>query len=924
VAQVGVQVAEALEYAAGQGVLHRDVKPSNLLLDVFGTAWLTDFGLAKATGTPDLTRPGHLLGTLRYLAPERFQGHADVRSDVYALGLTLYEMLALRPAFDSRDQAELTRQITAAEAPRLDRLEPQLPRDLVTIVHKAMAPDPADRYQSAAALAEDLRRFLDDRSIVARRASLPEQAWRWCRHNPPKVALVAALLALLLLATGGGVWLLGERARRRAEAARQEEELRREVGTALAQAVRFRKAFHFREARELLEQTRDRLEPAGPDDLRRRLDQARDDLNLAERLDAARLQAKTTVEGEWDRAGGERLYAAAFAEAGLGREGEVEAMAARVRDSAVAEEVVAALDDWASLTKDRARRKWLLAVARRADPDPWRDRLRQPKLWQDGARLKRLVGQVKVAELSPQLATALARALREGGEDAVPLLSAVQARLPNDFWLNLHLAGACHEAGRFDAALGYYRAALALRPQAGAVHNNLGAVLGNKGQTDEAIRHFRQALRIDPRYAAVHLNLAIALRIKGRLEDAIGHCRQALRIEPKFALAHNGLGAAVQAKGRTDEAIAHYRDALRCDPRSAAAHCNLGNALRDKGKMEEAIGQYRQALRIDPTFALAHNNLGNALRTKGRTEEAISHYRRALRSDPTFALAYYNLGNARQAAGRTDDAIAHYRQALRLAPQMVQAHYNLGNALRDKGQLDEAIAHYRKALRLDPREARAHCNLGLALQQQGRFAEAVVHLKRGHELGSKDPRWPYPSGQWLEQAQRLAALERKLPAVLRGQVKPASAAEGLQLAQLCQLAKRHAAAARLYAAAFAADARLAGDLRAGARYNAACAAALAAAGQGADAALLDDKGRTRWRKQALDWLRADLSAWAKSADRALLEQRLKHWQRDGDLVAVRDEGSLANLPPAECRAWRKLWSEVADLLRKTASIQSAE
>jgi serine/threonine protein kinase len=148
VAQLGVQVAEALEYAAGQEVLHRDIKPSNLLLDVWGTVWLTDFGLAKATGTPDLTRPSDLLGTLRYLAPERFEGRADVRSDVYALGLTLYELLALQPAFSGKDQAELARQIATAEPPRLDRIEPHLPRDLVTIVHKAMAKDPAHRYSS--------------------------------------------------------------------------------------------------------------------------------------------------------------------------------------------------------------------------------------------------------------------------------------------------------------------------------------------------------------------------------------------------------------------------------------------------------------------------------------------------------------------------------------------------------------------------------------------------------------------------------------------------------------------------------------------------------------------------------------------------------------------------------------------------------
>jgi tetratricopeptide (TPR) repeat protein len=518
VAQLGIQAAEALEYAAGQGVLHRDVKPSNLLLDVFGTAWLTDFGLAKATGTPDLTGTGDILGTLRYLAPERFQGRADVRSDVYALGLTLYEMLALRPAFAATAHAELLRQMALAEPPRLDRLEPRLPRDLVTIVYKAMAREPADRYQTPAALAEDLRRFLDDRSILARRASLMEQAWRWCRRQPAAAALVAALLALLLLATGGGVWYVRDRAERRAEARRQEQELRKEVGTALAQAERFRKAFHFREARELLEQTRERLEPAGPDDLRRRLDQARADLDLAEKLDDARLRGATLAywNAPYDLAGVGRLYGAAFAEAGLGRDGEVEAVAARVRDSAVRAELVAALDDWAIFTPDPGRRAWLLAVARGADPHPWRDRLRQPQLWRDRARLTRLVKEVKVAELSPQLATTLGRVLRgwEGG--AVPLLSAAQARFPNDFWLNFLLAATLHDAERWDEAIGYYRAALALRPQASLAHYSLGRALSAKGRPDQAIGHFQQALRLDPKSAQAHNNLRTCLYAAAR------------------------------------------------------------------------------------------------------------------------------------------------------------------------------------------------------------------------------------------------------------------------------------------------------------------------------------------------------------------------------------------------------------------------
>jgi tetratricopeptide (TPR) repeat protein len=206
VARVGRQVAEALAYAHGQGILHRDIKPSNLLLDKDGNVWVTDFGLAKAVGGEDLTHTGDIVGTVRYMAPERFQGQGDARADVYALGLTLYEMLALRPAFDASDRAALVRQVTQQDPPRLRRLNRSVPADLETIVHKAIAREPAQRYASAEALGEDLERFLDGRPIRARRVSPAERAWRWARRNPAVAGLLGAVAALLIAGLIGSTW----------------------------------------------------------------------------------------------------------------------------------------------------------------------------------------------------------------------------------------------------------------------------------------------------------------------------------------------------------------------------------------------------------------------------------------------------------------------------------------------------------------------------------------------------------------------------------------------------------------------------------------------------------------------------------------------------------------------------------------------
>ena len=219
VVRIGQQAAVALAYAHEQGILHRDIKPSNLLLDVHGTLWVADFGLAKAAADSDLTHTGDVVGTIRYMAPERFQGRCDARSDIYALGLTLYELLAKQPAFTADDRNALLREITQGEPPRLRKVDRTIPRDLETIVAKAIDKEPAHRYASAGAMADDLHRFLEDRPIEARRALLVERLVRWSRRNP-WLAGQTALVFLLLLAVAVGSSVMAVQIARRGQAER--------------------------------------------------------------------------------------------------------------------------------------------------------------------------------------------------------------------------------------------------------------------------------------------------------------------------------------------------------------------------------------------------------------------------------------------------------------------------------------------------------------------------------------------------------------------------------------------------------------------------------------------------------------------------------------------------------------------------------
>jgi WD40 repeat protein len=198
VAHIGVQVADALAYAHAENVLHRDIKPSNLLIDADGRAWVADFGLAKAMNDSDnVTASGDLVGTVRYMAPERFTGRTDGRSDIFSLGLTLYELLALKPACDIVERSQLLRQMVDGNHVARAKMLPGVPRDLETIVLKAMAPEPHQRYQTAAELSEDLNRFLNDRPIRARRIGLIERGLRWRRRHPGMAALAGILAAVV-------------------------------------------------------------------------------------------------------------------------------------------------------------------------------------------------------------------------------------------------------------------------------------------------------------------------------------------------------------------------------------------------------------------------------------------------------------------------------------------------------------------------------------------------------------------------------------------------------------------------------------------------------------------------------------------------------------------------------------------------------
>jgi tetratricopeptide (TPR) repeat protein len=351
------------------------------------------------------------------------------------------------------------------------------------------------------------------------------------------------------------------------------------------------------------------------------------------------------------------------------------------------------------------------------------------------------------------------------------------------------------------------------------------------------------------------------------------------------------------------------------------ARISLGDLLRHRGDFAGAEAVYRRAVEINPADAEAHSRMGDVLRARGEAAGAEAEYRRAIEINRDDAWAHTKLGEVLLGRGDLAGAEAVYRRLVAINPGDAGAHTRLGNSLRGRGDLTGAEGEYRRVVELKPDDAEAHYNLGTLLRQLGRITEALAALRRAHELGSKQPGWQLPSAELVRDCERLVALEPRLPKVLSGEEGPKDADEAVAFADLCYKTKRYAASARLYEAALTEFPKLSDDLVAQHRYNSACAAALAGAGQGEGVPPPDDAARAQWRTKARAWLRADLAEWERRlvgppAERARIPTVLAHWKVDPDLAGIRDPDALAKFPEAEREEWRKLWADVDALLKR--------
>jgi serine/threonine protein kinase/tetratricopeptide (TPR) repeat protein len=892
VASLGQQAAEGLDYAHELGVIHRDVKPANLLLDSRGKIWITDFGLAHCQSQAGLTMSGDLVGTLRYMSPEQALAKrvlVDHRTDIYSLGATLYELLTGEPVFAGHDRQELLRQIAFEDPKPLRRREKLIPGELETIVLKALEKNPADRYGTAKEMAEDLHRFVKDEPIQARRPSLARRGKQWCRRHKTLTSTAAAMLIVLAACVG---YMLTDRASRLAK-------IEQQVAEALAGARTAIQAGDLNLARERVAEAQGHL---GTEGQQLPVQRAASDRILKE------IETRKADEGRFRQF----LILASEAQDKMSftpiSGGDVVAKEAlHIYRVLQADDWLARLDDsyLSTVQKAQVRETAYVTLVSLADFGVrWSD--------QDSKTVERSQDLLRRAQAfhEPTRAFYFVRSryhTRKGNAvetaEDVRRFQAAPAKTAWDYYLPGHTAGI---NGDLNEAIRSYRAALDLQPN----HYNSLYFLADRFTTEkinripEAIQLFTAciALRQDNMFA--YSNRAECYEKLGQMDDAEADYSAgiaAAKSEAERTYCYNRRSFFYRSWGRTENA---REDLERC-----IKSCE--QALEGE-KLGPDHYKALQALRFMKNLAMLYTDAGDVQKAIPLRVKVLEKLKATLGPDHAdTAGSMRELALCYDDAGHWQDAIALYTRAL----EVQKVKLGIDN-IETLHTMDLLASDYRRV---------------------DRFKESLVLHERALELTKAKLGAGHPDTvrrmNNVTNAYRQAQLVPMLPKLLSGEAQPSDPSQSLYLAILCYERRLYATSERFFNDAFAFESKLLNPLDGGVPWLAGCAAALAGSGQGGDAANLKVEDYARFRRQALVWLRADLAGRRLEFDKGSVKDAVKagrvlwghmrFWHCNRDLNGVRAEAALARLPQAERKEWQKLWQEVSELTRVAIETQKA-
>ncbi|MBI3723448.1 tetratricopeptide repeat protein [bacterium] len=744
-------VAQAVQHAHDQGVVHRDLKPQNIIIDDRGRPHVLDFGLARVRelGDPSkLTQTGAVLGTPAYMPPEQAGegGLTDERADVYSLGATLYFVLTGKPPFEGATQLNVLAAVISKDPVPPSRLNARAAGDLETICLKCLEKEKEKRYESAGALAGDLERYLRGDPIAARPIGHVERGRRWIKRN----RLLSSVLVLFAIALAGGAAFLALDRRERIRAEREE-------------------------ARKLAEEARARFST-------RRPDAPADDV-IALGLDSFQAAARVAALDDRDDAARAGAFEAACALARVAKElgqwsvathalrraGQLhvddslvaklldEVKADRVRVSREHEKTIKDLLEKArtgALEREGGFEDALIALASfREDQtvlllssalDELRAKL--PKLDQGEDVLAKLacealgrlgiraravdaLGRFLDAETDQLRAARAGQALcRLGGEEAARHVLKAQDRL------GYHEAYS-HQVQPFLQLLGHAVAGGDLKTA--AEYQERALMHDRRGATDAAIADLTRALELDPRAPAIWANRGMMRQVKGDMDGALADYTRALELEPRAVMNRIARGAARFRKGDLDGAIEDYTLAIQIDGKRVEAWNDRGVARLKKNDVKAALADFRRAVEVEPRDAMAWANRGQAEDALGDSEAAIADCSHAIELDPRCVGAWNTRASAKDAKGDRDGAISDMTRAIALDPRNAEMWFNRGVIKLRSQDPAGAIADLDRAIEIDARLAPAWRERGVAKDFKGDRDAALADLDRAIELDPK-------------------------------------------------------------------------------------------------------------------------------------------------------------------------------------------